>query len=98
MQITYAKGDLYHPLTVIACWAMGLLLGDPDFFAVMAAIFFVGRELAQAEYKWIERYGGGLRANMPFLAPLDTRVWDFHSWFWNLTLPAIICVALIFTH
>lgn len=43
--------------------------------AVLASAYFVGREVAQAEYRWIEVYGHGLRANMPWWAPLDHRVW-----------------------
>jgi hypothetical protein len=26
--------------------------------------YFIGRELAQAEYRWIEQFGTGLRADM----------------------------------
>lgn len=33
------------------------------------------RMLTQAEYRWIELYGHGLRANMPWWAPFDLRVW-----------------------
>ena len=28
--------------------------------------WFLSREIAQAEYRWIEQFGGGLRANMSF--------------------------------
>lgn len=43
--------------------------------AALASAYFIGREVAQAEYRWIELYGAGLRANMPWWGPLDLRVW-----------------------
>lgn len=43
--------------------------------AALASGYFIGREIAQAEYRWIELYGHGLRANMPWWGPLDLRVW-----------------------
>ncbi|MBY0344934.1 MAG: hypothetical protein K2Q29_13875, partial [Sphingomonadales bacterium] len=30
--------------------------------------YFIGREIAQAEYRWIEQFGTGLRADMPWHA------------------------------
>ncbi|MEJ2410453.1 MAG: hypothetical protein P8Y58_08505 [Novosphingobium sp.] len=43
--------------------------------AALASAYFVGREIAQAEYRWIEMFGHGLRANMPWWGPFDLRVW-----------------------
>ena len=43
--------------------------------AALPCAYFVGREVAQAEYRWIEAFGGGLRANMPWWAAFDVRVW-----------------------
>ena len=43
--------------------------------AAIASAYFFGREVAQAEYRWIEMFGHGLRANMPWWGPLDLRVW-----------------------
>ena len=67
---------------------LGSIIGS-----IIGMAFFFGREHAQAEYRWIEHYGHGLRANMPWWATLDLRVWDFHSWFWNLTFPILIGVG-----
>lgn len=87
--------QLTHAITVIIAAMIGFLVGYPFFASLLATSFFIGRELTQAEYKWIERYGNGRRANMPWWGALDHRVWDFHSWFWNLTLP-ILVTAIIF--
>nr|WP_200922044.1 hypothetical protein [Novosphingobium sp. Leaf2] len=43
--------------------------------AGIASAYFIGREVAQAEYRWIEMFGHGLRANMPWWGPFDLRVW-----------------------
>lgn len=47
-------------------WAGGML----------ASGYFIGREVAQAEYRWIEQFGTGLRADMPWHAAFDPRVWQ----------------------
>jgi hypothetical protein len=38
--------------------------------------YFIGRELAQAEYRWIEQSDTGLRADMPWHAAFDPQVWQ----------------------
>jgi len=43
--------------------------------AGIASAYFLGRELAQAEYRWIEWFGHHHRAEMPWWGPLDPRVW-----------------------
>ena len=55
--------------------AVRLLGGSWWAGAAVASAYFLGRELSQAEYRWIEHHGGGLRANMPWWGPLDHRVW-----------------------
>jgi hypothetical protein len=62
--------------------------------AALGAGAFIGREHAQAEYKWIEHYGHGRRANLPWWGWADPRVWNFHSWFWNLALPVVAVVVI----
>lgn len=62
--------------------------------AVLASAFFAGREHAQAEYRWIEHYGNGKRANMKWWNAFEPRVWDAHSWLWNLAAP--ICASFTF--
>jgi hypothetical protein len=74
--------------------AIGLTTGNWWVGAALMSGVLMGREHAQAEYKWIERYGGGRRANLPWWGWADPRVWDVHSWFWNLSLP-IAAVLLI---
>lgn len=43
--------------------------------ACVASAWAVAREITQAEYRWIDAFGHGLRANMPWWAGVDYRVW-----------------------
>ena len=55
--------------------AIGLVTRNWWAGALLACGYFIGRELAQAEYRWIEQFGAGLRANTPWWAALDPKVW-----------------------
>jgi len=55
--------------------AIGLLTRNWWAGAALASGYFLGREIAQAEYRWIEQFGHGLRANMPWWATFDLRIW-----------------------
>jgi hypothetical protein len=79
---------LIHPAVTL----LALILGGAP-LGILTVAFWLGREIAQAEYRWIERYGQGKRANMPWYASIDKKVWDFHSFFWNLTAPALLVLV-----
>lgn len=61
--------------------------------AAGGAAFYVGREFTQAEYRWIDAYGLGKRANMPLLGGLDYRVWNLKSLL-DFILPTLVAVVL----
>lgn len=86
---------LEHTLYALLLTVIGYLLGYPITATWLAIAFFTGREHAQAEYKWIENFGAGKRKNMPWWATLDKRVWDFHSGFWNLSLPILFGILVL---
>ena len=86
---------LLHTLMAIALQlALGLALDAWWIGAAAAAAYFIGREIAQAEYRWIEQHGQGLRANMPALAIFRTPgIWSEKSWLWDAALPtAVVCL------
>lgn len=62
--------------------------------AALPSAYFLGREVAQAEYRWIESFGDGLRANMPWHAVLDPRVWQTADQFADWLGPIAACSAL----
>lgn len=76
------KGTLQHVYITMAVTAFGMIFGT--FWMAVAYSFIIGfwcgREHAQAEYRWIERFGHGLRANMPWDGGFRTVVWDVHSY------------------
>lgn len=87
---------LLHTLMAIALQlAFGLTVGAWWPAAAAAAAYFIGREIAQAEYRWIERYGAGQRANMPALAIFRTPdIWSEKSWMWDAALPCAVVTVL----
>lgn len=79
-------------LTLLA----GVLFGQWLIGALIAAAFYVGREHAQAEYRWIEWLGDGSRSNMPWWGGFDPKVWS-HKSLTDFALPALVlalCVAV----
>ena len=88
--------ELKHTLIALVIQgALWLATGDLWIGAAAASALWAGREHAQAEYKWIGKYGGGKRANLPSpFHALNPKVWDVHSWFWNLTLPITVVVTI----
>ncbi len=75
------------------CAAAGWWMGDVLAGCAFGTALFMGREHAQAEYRWIERFAGGLRANMPWWGGFDYVVWNFNSlgdWF----VPCVACAGI----
>jgi len=65
-----------HTLVALLVQALvGRLTGNWWAGAALASAYFIGREMAQAEYRWIELFSAGRRANMPWWGPFDRRVW-----------------------
>ncbi len=86
----------------LACWAIGYWLGASNRAAIWigcfaAAAVCVVREITQREYQWIERFGGGLRANMPGYAGLEVWEWNAHSISETIVaiLAAVVVAALV---
>lgn len=65
--------------------------------AFAASAWAISREITQAEYRWIEHHGGGLRANMPWWGGLDLKVWQkLDPWLdWMVPVALVFAVALV---
>lgn len=85
---------LQHVVIALVCIGFGSLLRYPVAGAAFGSALFVGREHAQAEYRWIEQLGGHLRANMPFYGGFDPRAWNWSSLF-DWLVPMAVCVFVI---
>jgi hypothetical protein len=61
---------------------------------IAACAWFLSREIAQAEYRWIEEFGGGLRANMPWWGRFDPRVWQKADQWLDWVLPTLVTLII----
>jgi hypothetical protein len=74
---------------------IGLLTNNWLAGACFGVAFFVGREHAQAEYRVIEHFYEGKRANMPWSGGFERRAWNLKS-ILDFVLPiAATAIALI---
>ena len=69
---------------------VGLLTGNWWLGGLLACTWWIAREHTQAEYRWIEKYGQGKRANMPDWAGFDYRVWNVPSLL-DFIAPVVAC-------
>jgi hypothetical protein len=64
--------------------------------ATLAPVFFyVGREIAQAEYRAIEHFYGKIRGNAPWYCGFELRAWNLKSLL-DFLLPLLICFFIYF--
>lgn len=62
--------------------------------AAAACAWSISREITQAEYRWIEHYGAGLRSNMPWWGGLDMRVWNHADPWLDWIAPSVTVTAI----
>lgn len=74
---------------------VGWLSGNWWAGGALASSYFIGREVAQAEYRWIEQFGSGLRADMPWHAVFDPRVWQTADQIADWLGPVIVTLAIV---
>lgn len=88
---------LAHPVIALVIQAIvALLSGDWWVGAAAGSFYFVGREYAQAEYRAIEHYYNGRRANMPYFGGLEPRAWTLKGLLdWILPSLTVTAVALL---
>lgn len=89
--------NIFHVLISVAFQLILFGLTGNAWYGVGTSLFYLGRELAQAEYRWIENYGGGKRANMPFTGQFDPRVWSFKS-LSDMAFPIAATAGLAIAH
>lgn len=65
---------IHGVITVIFC-AILFLLKLPAALFFLPAAFYLGREIAQAEYRYIEQYCDRKRKNMPWYAIFLPKAW-----------------------
>jgi len=87
---------MFEHLIISLCLqaAIGTLTGNWWAGAAVCAALWLGREQAQAEYRWIAQFGDGQRENLRWWNAFDPAIWNTHNFFWNLVLP-IVAVTII---
>jgi hypothetical protein len=83
-----------HSLIALLCCIVGLFFDQQIAGAAFGTALFIGREHAQSEYRWIEKYGNGKRANMPWYGGFDYVAWDIHSLL-DWIVPLVACGVLL---
>ena len=85
---------MVHAL-ITAVWCLACIaLGLPWPFFFWASAFYMGREHAQAEYRWIESHGGK-RANCPWWCGFLPGAWNVKSFLDWLLPTAVALIACI---
>lgn len=59
---------------VVYLLGFGLIAG-----AFAGAFYFIGREYAQAEYRYIQKFAGGKRSNMPYFGGFSPKAWELDA-------------------
>jgi hypothetical protein len=68
------------------------------FGALFAISYYLGREMAQAEYRNILYNYGGKRANMPWWGAFQPRAWNMKSMLdWILPTVTVLTIAFLFS-
>ena len=66
--------------------------------AFAASAWAISREITQAEYRWIERFGEGRRANMSWWGGTDPRAWHHDAMLdWLVPCLLVFTVATFMT-
>lgn len=90
---------LEHAVIAVLITLIGLELGMLDVGAAIAITAFIVREGEQALVRWANIYGGGRRANTPWWAWADYRVWDLGSLLdWIVPTVAVIILLMYMLH
>jgi hypothetical protein len=75
-----------------------LAVGDAVLGGVAGAWYFIGREVAQAEYRTIQRLPSRKREDMKWWGGLDPRAWDKKALWCDVILPTVAVGAVAVVH
>ena len=74
-----------------------LTTGNLWFGSLFGSAYFIGREIAQAEQRTIQRHYGNRRANAPWWCGFEPRAWDRKSlldWFLPTVATALVAIFM----
>ena len=83
-------------LALVTQFAVAMALRNWAAGAVAASGWAISREITQAEYRWIEQFGSGLRANMPWWGGFDPAVWQRPDPWLDWLVPSLAVIAVAY--
>lgn len=87
--------NISHILICVAFQGIGYALTKDPFIGAIAGIFFfLGREIAQTEYRNIEASPSKLRKDMSVLGGLNPKYWTLKALIADLTIPSVIVITI----
>ena len=87
---------MIHALITFVICVIFALFKLPLLCCLFPAMFYIGREYTQAEYRYIEQYCDRKRANMPWYVPFTIKAWTVKGMFdWILPLAVSIAAILV---
>ena len=84
-----------HAILSVVVTILASFVGNVFIGALLISGFYIGREVTQAEYRWISQYGAGKRANMPWWGGFDPRAWNRKALL-DWILPVIVSFTLAY--
>ena len=83
---------MIHALIAGVTCLVFILCKLPAWLCLLPAVWYMGREFTQAEYRYIAEFCGGRRANMPWWAPFTPAAWTAKGVL-DWLLPWLVCMA-----
>ena len=86
---------MIHAFIAFICCVIILLLRFPTWMYSWPAVFYISREFAQAEYRYVLKHLQGSFREMPTFAGFYPEVWNKKSLL-DWICPLIVCVLFLF--
>jgi hypothetical protein len=87
--------NISHILICLAFQGIGYVLTKNPFIGAFAGVFFfLGREIAQTEYRNIEASESKLRKDMSVLGGLNPKYWTLKAILADLTIPSLLVITI----
>lgn len=83
-------------ITLIVCIVV-ILTGLPVWCCLLPAFWYMGREFAQAEYRYIDAFCDGKRERMPWYAGFLPAAWTVKGML-DWILPSVVSMVFIFCY
>jgi hypothetical protein len=84
-------------LICLAFQGIGYVLTKNPFIGAIAGVFFfLGREIAQTEYRNIEASESKLRKDMSVFGGFNPKYWTLKALLADLTIPSVIVITIAF--